>query len=141
MGQCIQKIYCKQNWSPRASIVFKYFPDRKEHAFSLFINAKILPIAFLYWEAVCKLKLDVHNNRAPSNIMKIFTRTLNNYTYTYSSTSQLFRIRYSRCQNLEWDAKWIEKFVKEILQKRNKKGSSQYSRDWRFLYQAWWDNG
>ena len=53
--------------------------------------------------------------------MKIFTRTLNNYTYTYSSTSQLFRIRYSRCQNLEWDAKWIEKFVKEILQKRNKK--------------------
>ena len=36
-----------------------YFPDRKEHALSLFINAKILPIAFLYWEAVCKLKLDV----------------------------------------------------------------------------------
>ena len=27
------------------------------------------------------------------------------------------------------------------LQKRNKKGSCQYSRDWRFLYQAWWDNG
>ena len=64
--------------------MFKYFPDRKEHALSLFINAKILPIAFLYWEAVCKLKLDVHNNRAPSNIMKIFTRTLNNYTYTYT---------------------------------------------------------
>ena len=54
--------------------------------------------------------------------MKIFMRTLNNYTYTYSSTSQLFRIRYSRCQNLEWDAKWIEKFVKEILQKGNKNG-------------------
>ena len=28
--------------------------------------------------AVCKLKLDVHNNRAPSIIMKIFVRTLNN---------------------------------------------------------------
>ena len=55
-----------------------YFPDRKEHALSLFINAKILPIAFLYWEAVSKLKLDIHNNRAPSNIMKIFVRTLNN---------------------------------------------------------------
>ena len=24
--------------------------------------------------------------------------------------------------NLEWDAKWIEKFVKEILQKGNKNG-------------------
>ena len=55
-----------------------YFPDRKEHALSLFVNAKILPIAFLYWEAVCELKLDVHNNRAPSIIMKIFVRTLNN---------------------------------------------------------------
>ena len=32
--------------------------------------------------------LDVHNNRAPSNIMNIFVRTLNNSTNTCSSTSQ-----------------------------------------------------
>ena len=43
-------------------------------------------------------------------------------------------------QSLERDAQWIQKFVKEILQKRSKKGSSQYSRNWRFLYGAWWDN-
>ena len=44
------------------------------------------------------------------------------------------------CQSLEWETQWILKFVKEILQKRNKKSSSQYSRNRRFLYGAWWDN-
>ena len=44
------------------------------------------------------------------------------------------------CHSLEWETQWILKFVKEILQKRNKKSSSQYSRNRRFLYGAWWDN-
>ena len=29
---------------------------------------------------------------------------------------------------------------KKSFKKRNKKSSSQYSRNWRFLYGAWWDN-
>ena len=60
-----------------------YLTDKKEHAIPLFINAKILPITILYHEAVtvCKLMLDLHNNSAPSDIMKRFVRTLNNYTY------------------------------------------------------------
>ena len=33
-----------------------------------------------------------------------------------------------------------KKFVKEVLQKRNKKSSSQYPRNWRFLLEAQWDN-
>ena len=33
-----------------------------------------------------------------------------------------------------------KKFVKEVLQKRNKKSSSQYLRNWRFLLEAPWDN-
>ena len=91
-----------------------YFVDRKEHAIPLFVNAKILPITFLYNEAVCKLMLDVHNNSAPSNITKLFTRTSNIHTYnTRSSTSQFFSVKYSRlkmkkkslfacwCQSLE----------------------------------------
>ena len=44
------------------------------------------------------------------------------------------------CHSLEWETQWILKFVKEILQKRNKKSSSQYSRNRRFLYGAWWVN-
>ena len=53
-----------------------YITDKKEHAIPLFINAKILPITILYHEAVCKLMLDLHNNSAPSNIMKRFVRTI-----------------------------------------------------------------
>ena len=29
---------------------------------------------------------------------------------------------------------------KKSFKKKNKKSSSQYSRNWRFLYGAWWDN-
>ena len=40
---------------------------------------------------------DVHNDSAPSNTMKLFTRTSNIHTYTTrSSTSQLIRFKYSR---------------------------------------------
>ena len=70
-----------------------YFVDRKEHAIPLFENAKILPFTFLYYEAVCKWMLDVHNDSAPSDIMKPFARTSNIYTCTTrSSTSQLYGV-------------------------------------------------
>ena len=36
-----------------------YLTDRKEHTIPLFINAKVLHITFFYYEAVCKLMLDV----------------------------------------------------------------------------------
>ena len=74
-----------------------YFVDRKEHAIPLFVNAKILPITFLHYEGVCKLMFDVHNDSAPSNITKLFTRTSNIHTYnTRSSTSQFFSVKHSR---------------------------------------------
>ena len=72
-----------------------YFVDRKEHAIPLFVKAKILPITFLFYEAVCKLMLDVHNDSETSNIKRLFTRTSNIPTYTtHSSTSQLFRVKH-----------------------------------------------
>ena len=49
-----------------------YFVDRKERAIPLFVNAKILSITFLYYEAVCELMLDVHNDSTPSKITKLF---------------------------------------------------------------------
>ena len=66
---------------------------------------------------------------------------------TCSSRSQLFSVKYSRLK-MQRNALevWNEipneykKFVKEVLQKRNKKSSSQYPRDWRFLLEAQWDN-
>ena len=38
--------------------------------------------------------LDVHDDSAPSNIMKIFTRTSNIDTYTTRSMSQLFSVKH-----------------------------------------------
>ena len=74
-----------------------FFVDRKEHEIPLFVNAKILPITFLYNEAVCKLMFDIHKDSAPSNMTKLFTRTSNNYIYnTRSSTSQFFSVKSSR---------------------------------------------
>ena len=49
-----------------------YFVDRKERAIPLFVNAKILPITFFYYEAVCELMLDVHNDSTSFKIRKLF---------------------------------------------------------------------
>ena len=51
-----------------------YFVDRKERAIPLFVNAKILPITFFYYEAVCELMLDVHNDSTSFKITKLFLR-------------------------------------------------------------------
>ena len=79
----------------------------------IFAKAKLLPDMFLYYEAISKLILDVHNQSAPINIMKLFTKTSHIHPYnTRSSNSQLFSTKYSSvltkkgfltcwCQNLE----------------------------------------
>ena len=55
-----------------------YFADRIEYAIPLFVKRKILPVTFLYHEDVSKLMFDVHNQSAPINIVKLFTKT---YTF------------------------------------------------------------
>ena len=66
---------------------------------------------------------------------------------TYSSRWQLFSVKYSRLKMQRNTLKVFneilnkyKKFVKEVLQKRSKKSSSQYPRNWRFLLEAQWDN-
>ena len=54
-------------------------------------------MTFLYYEAVSKLMLDVHNQSAPINITKLITKTSHIHTYsTRSSKSQLFSTKYLR---------------------------------------------
>ena len=50
----------------------------------LHAKAKILPVTFLYYEAVSKLMFDVHNQSAPINILKLFTKTSHIHTYNIS---------------------------------------------------------
>ena len=94
----LKTIYTKLLFSKSEYILRPiYFVDRKEHAIPLFVNEKTLPVTFLYYEAVCKLMLEVHNDSAPSNIKRLFTRTSNIPIYTTrSSTSQLFRVKHSK---------------------------------------------
>ena len=77
-----------------------YFTDRREHAIPLFIKANVLPVTFLYYVAVSKLMFDVHNQSAPINILKLFTKTSHIHTIliynTRSSKSQLFSTKHSR---------------------------------------------
>ena len=63
-----------------------YFTDRREHAIPLFIKAKVLPVTFLYYVAVSKLMFDVHNQSAPINILKLFTKTSHIHTYNTRSS-------------------------------------------------------
>ena len=81
-----------------------HFADRKEHAIPLFVNAKILPLIFLYYESVCNLIYDVNNNIAPTDILNLFSRTSSIQFYnTRSSTSEKFYIKKSRL-DVEKDA-------------------------------------
>ena len=97
---------------------------------SMFITTVHLLIS---WNLLRELQTSIHALLAPQRHNSIAFSTLG----LKCKKKSLF-VRW--CQSLEWETQWILKFVKEILQKRNKKSSSQYSRNWRFLYGAWWDN-
>ena len=48
---------------------FIFFSESRAHAIPLFLDASVLPVHFLYYEAVCCLMHDVANQIAPSNIL------------------------------------------------------------------------
>ena len=61
------------------------------------LGHETVTVTFLYYEAVSKLMFDVHNQSAPINILKLFTKTSHIHTYnTRSSKSQLFSTKHSR---------------------------------------------
>ena len=61
--------------------------DIRAHAIPLFLEAKILPITFLYHECVSSLMHDISSNNAPLNILRLFEKTLKIHPYnTQSST-------------------------------------------------------
>ena len=76
---------------------FIFFSERRAHAIPLFIDTNVLPVHFLYYEAVCCLMHDVSNQIAPSNILDLFTKTSHVHSYnTRSSTSQNYYQKFSR---------------------------------------------
>ena len=76
-----------------------YFTKKNEHTIPLFINAKLLPLNFLYYKTLSELMHDVNTASAPINICNLFTKTSRVHSYnTRSSTSDNFYIKASRLE-------------------------------------------
>lgn len=76
-----------------------HFTKKNEHTIPLFINAKILPLNFLYYKTLSELMHDASTASAPSNIRNLFTKTSSVHSYnTRSSTSENFYIKASRLE-------------------------------------------
>ena len=59
-----------------------------------FVNSKVLPLSFLYYQSVLNLMHDIDERNTPINILNLFSRTSNSHHYsTRSSTSQNFYIK------------------------------------------------
>ena len=72
---------------------------KNEHIIPLFINAKILPLNFLYYKPLSELMHDVRTASAPINIGNLFTKTTSVHACnTRSSTSENFYIKTSRLE-------------------------------------------
>ena len=83
----------------KRALRFIHFAKPRDHAIPLFINTKILPINFLYYQLLAETMSDLRNNLVPTNIQELFLPLSRVHSYgTRSSTSQSFYIKKS---NLE----------------------------------------
>ena len=83
----------------KRALRFMYSTKKNEHTIPLFINAKILPLNFLYYKTLSELMHDVSTASAPIKICNLFTKTTSVHAYnTHSSTSENFYIKASRLE-------------------------------------------
>ena len=72
---------------------------KNEHSSPLFINAKLLPLNFLYYKTLSELMHDASTASAPVSICNLFAKTSGVHSYnTSSSTSVNFYIKASRLE-------------------------------------------
>ena len=70
---------------------------KNEHTILLLINAKFLPLHFLYCKTLSQLMHDVSTASVPLNIRNLFAKTSRVHSYnTHSSTSDNFYVKTSR---------------------------------------------
>ena len=86
----------------KRALRFIYSTKRDQHAIPLFIDAKVLPLQFMYFECISSLMYDVRNKVAPQNIQNLFSNVSDIHSYrTRSSTSNVFYIKSSRTDHLK----------------------------------------
>ena len=75
----------------KCALHFIPFAKPCDHAIPLFINTRILPINFLYYQLLAETMSDLRNNLVPTNIQELFLPLSCVHSYgTRSSTSQNF---------------------------------------------------
>ena len=66
-----------------------YVMDYKHNAVPLFLNSKVFPRSFIYFDWLCNIMWDVANNSAPENIKRAITRISEVHSYSTRSTRNL----------------------------------------------------
>ena len=88
----LNKILTLQKRAPRMI----YFVHSRARAIPLFIDANVLPLAFLYDESVANLMHDVNKNNTPLKILNFFQKLSVVHSYnTRSSTTGKFYVQSS----------------------------------------------
>ena len=85
-----------------------YFVHSRAHAIPLFIDANVLPLAFLYYESVSNLMHDVNNDNTPLKILNFFQKlSVVHSCNTRSSTSGKFYVLSSRLEIQKRSFSWF----------------------------------
>ena len=74
-GQACKSYLYKILILQKRALRFIYFAKKNEHTIPLFINAKLLPLNFLYYKTLSELMHDVNTASAPIKICNLFTKT------------------------------------------------------------------
>ena len=87
------KFYC---YKLKRALRIINFSDRRDHAISLFIDANVLPLNFLYYQTMSNLMHDVNKNKVPSGILNLFQKTCSCHSHnTRASASGNFYVNSS----------------------------------------------
>ena len=86
-----------------------YFVHSRAHAIPLFIDANVLPLAFLYYESVSNLMHDVNNNNNTHlNILNFFQKL--SVVHSYNTRSPTFGKFYVQSSRLEIQKRSFSRF-------------------------------
>ena len=86
---------------PKRALPLIYSTDCKQHAVPLFLNSKVVPLSFIYFDCLCSIMWDVANNSAPENIKRAFTRISEVHSYpTRSSLNNDFYTEHSSLEKM-----------------------------------------
>ena len=73
------------------------FADWHEHAITLFLEANVLPITFLYYKSVSTLMHNINNDKEKQNMLNLFQKTSNLHLYNaWPFMSGKFYVKSSR---------------------------------------------